>query len=169
MASISLSTSETDTTPRAKRAKGVFVPPAVTPRRSPRLAARRSMSESQHEAVQRQGLLTPVRDSVRKFLLSGKGALLEDLKRFIDNSECYRSLETQVVTAEYDFNELRRYILVTRRVKCYDDDMGPYDAVRLVVEEDGSYKLLVYDKLLEENTVQAPFSSSCYSTTRQAS
>ena len=45
-------------------------------------------------------------------------------------------------------------------MKCYDDDMGPYDAVRLVVEEDGSYKLLVYDKLLEENTVQAPFSSS---------
>ena len=57
-------------------------------------------------------------------------------------------------------NELRKYILITRRVKCYDDDLGQYDAVRLVVEEGGAYKLLVYDKLLEENTVQAPFPSS---------
>ena len=45
-------------------------------------------------------------------------------------------------------------------MKCYDDDMGPYDAVRLVVEEDGGYKFLIYDKLLEENTVQAPFPAS---------
>lgn len=36
----------------------------------------------------------------------------------------------------------------------------PYDAVRPVVEEGGAYKLLVYDKLLEESTVQAPFPSS---------
>lgn len=57
-------------------------------------------------------------------------------------------------------NELHKSILVTRRMKCYDDDLGPYDAVRLVVEEGGAYKLLVYDKLLEENTVQAPFPSS---------
>ena len=93
-------------------------------------------------------------------MLSGKGTLLEELKRFIDDSECYCSLETQLVTAEFEINELRKYALVTRRVKCYDDDMGPYDAVWLVVEEDGCYKLLVYDKLLEENIVQAPFSSS---------
>lgn len=92
-------------------------------------------------------------------MLSGKGTL-EDLKLFIDKSECYRSVETQVVTAEFEVNELRRYLLVTRRVKYYDDDMGPYDAVRLIVNDDGGYKLLVYDKLLEENTVQAPFSSS---------
>ena len=144
-------------TPKAKRAKGVFVPPAVTPRRSPRLAARRSVTDSQHEAVR---LLTPVRDTVRKFLLLGKCALLEDLKQFVDKPECYRFLETQVVTAEFKVNELRRYLLVTRHVKYYDDDVGPYDALRLVVDEDGVYKLLVYDKVLEENTVQAPFSSS---------
>ena len=153
MASVSCSTS----TPKAKRAKGVFVPPSVTPRRSPRLAVRRSACDSQ---LQRPGLSTPVRDSVRKFLLSGKGTLLDDLKQFIDDCECYRSLEAQLVTAESEVNELRKYILITRRVKCYDDDLGPYDAVRLVVEEGGAYKLLVYDKLLEENTVQAPFPSS---------
>ena len=89
--------------------------------------------------------MTPVRDSVRKFLLSGKGTLLDDLKQFIDDCECYRSLEAQVVTAKSEVNELRKYILITRRVK-YDDDLGLYNAVRLVVEEGGAYKLLVYDK-----------------------
>ena len=93
-------------------------------------------------------------------MLSGKDSLLDDLKRCIYDCECYRSLEAQLVTAEFEVNELRRYILVTQCVKCYDDDMGPYDAVQLVVDEDGVYKLLVYDKLLEENTVQAPFPSS---------
>ena len=127
-----------------------------TPQRSPRLAAQRSTCDSQ---LQRPGLLTPVRDSVRKFLLSGKGTLLDDLKQFIDDCECYRSLKAQLVMAVSEVNELHKYILVTRRMKCYDD-LGPYDAVRLVVEEGGAYKLLVYDKLLEENTVQAPFPSS---------
>ena len=93
-------------------------------------------------------------------MLSGKGTLLDDLKQF-DNCECYRSLEAQLVMAESEVNELRKYILIARRVKCYDDDLGPYDEVGLVVEEGGAYKLLVYyDKLLEENTVQAPFPSS---------
>lgn len=92
MVSISFATSES--TLGATRTKGVFVPPTLTLRRSLQLAARRSLSVSQHEAVQRPGLLTPFRDSIRKFLLSGKGALTEDLKRFIDESECYRSLET---------------------------------------------------------------------------
>ena len=44
-------------------------------------------------------------------------------------------------------------------MKCYNDDLDPYDIVWLIVE-DGVYKVLVYDKLLEENTVQAPFPSS---------
>ena len=64
-----------------------------------------------------------------------------------------------MVTAEFEVNELHRYILVTRCVKCYNDDLGPYDAVWLVVE-DGVYKVFVYDKRLEENSVQAPFPSS---------
>ena len=50
--------------------------------------------------------------------------------------------------------------MVSRKVKCYDHKIGPYDAMKLVVKEDGCYVLLVCDESVEESTVQTPLSSS---------
>ena len=48
----------------------------------------------------------------------------------------HHSLKAQLVMGEFEVNVLCRYILVTQHVKCYDDDMGPYDTVWLVVQKD---------------------------------
>ena len=44
-------------------------------------------------------------------------------------------------------------------MKSYDHKIGPYDAMKLVVKEDGCYMLLVCDESVEESTVQTPPSS----------
>ena len=38
---------------------------------------------------------------------------------------------------------------MSRRTKAFDEDMGPHNSIKLVVEEDGKYKLSSLDKCLE--------------------
>ena len=42
----------------------------------------------------------------------------------------------------------------------FDEGMGPHDSMKLVVEEDGKYKLSSLDKCLEEGIVKLPFAGS---------
>ena len=125
--------------------------PIGTPRRSPRLASKRSAAPSSN-------ILTPVRQSLRK--LAGKSTVLDDLKQFIEHTPSYSSLIAQSVTAEVGVNTLRNFLVVSRKVKSYNHQIGPYDAMKLVVKEDGCYILLVFDQSIEEGTVQTPLSSS---------
>ena len=69
--------------------------------------------------------------------------LLEELKQFLDVTETYHSLEALLVTAGVEVNELRKFMLVSRSVKSYDEDMGPYDALQMMVGEDDSYKCMI--------------------------
>lgn len=90
---------------------------------------------------------------------------LMHLKRFIEEAEEYTSLTAEVATTDVGNNTLKNFLILSRKLKCYDDDVGPYDVVRLVVTEDGSYRLLAYDNLLEENVVTTPVKASCIVTT----
>ncbi len=145
-----------------------------TPRRSPRLASKRGT------------ISTPVRDSLRIRLLarseppnrypssvcqsneprsicasassSSCSFLLGILHDFICESECYSSLKVEDVQADVGNNQIRRFLTVNRSLMCYDDDLGPYHGLRLNISENGNYKLLVYDKLLEEDVVSVPIS-----------
>ena len=78
------------------KTKGVFIPPVVTPRRSPRLAARKRLEQETTKQV------TPVRETLKKFILTrGESkALLDELQTFNKCSEKYRLLEATSVTAE---------------------------------------------------------------------
>ena len=48
------------------------------------------------------------------------------------------------------------YLVVSRKMKIDHDLIGPHDAVRLVVDHEGKYKVLVYDRILEESDVESP-------------
>ena len=130
---------------------------ADTPRRSPRLAAR---------GVKRSSMIS---EHVRNTL---KGVLLEKneesssnpisrVHSFVKETESLSSgLNSVVVTADIG-NKLEQFLVVTRKLKSYDNDIGPYDAVRVVVREDSSYRLVVNETPVEINTFVMPVESSC--------
>lgn len=99
---------------------------------------------------------------MRSFALAKEGVpgsdvfTLMHLKRFIEEAEEYASLTAEVATTDVGNNTLKNFLILSRKLKRYDDDVGPYDVVRLVVTEDGSYRLLAYNNLLEENVVTTP-------------
>ena len=105
--------------------------PALTPRRSPRLAAKCSSN-----------ILTPVKNTLRSFALAKEGVVVGDvftldlLKHFIEEAEEYASLTAEVATAYVGNNTLKNFLIVNRKLKLYDADVGPYDAVKLFVTED---------------------------------
>lgn len=68
-------------------------------------------------------------------------------------------METSVVTAE-EANKLWRYLVITRKMKVYDEVVRLHDPLRRVVKVDGHYRALLHDKSLEEGTFQTPFVSS---------
>ena len=114
---------------------------ANTPRRPPRVA-----------------VSTPVRNALRK--LTGNPAILEDIKNFIEHEPSYSSLELQLVMAEVEANKVNQFLLVIHKVKYYDHKIGPYDSIKIVVKEDSTFSLLVYDKTMEEGRVKALLTSS---------
>lgn len=128
-----------------------------TPRRSPRLATRNSSR-----------IDTPVRLALRSIVAkkavvpetSSAFFSLHQLKSFMDEWESYSSLNADVVTADTGKNKIQTFLMVTRKLKSYDEDIGPYDAVRLVVNEDGCFRLLVHDSLLEDSRITNPLQKS---------
>ena len=136
-----------------EKPKGTFFPPVLTPRRSPRLAAK-------HLAIPSgPGVSTPVREALRKSIRQREGiaSLFDEVKTVVKSH--YPKLEAVVVTAEAP-SKLERYLLITRKLKAYDEEVGPHDALRLTVAESGQYKLMAYEKPLEEGTIQTPFGVS---------
>ena len=119
-----------------------------TPRRSPRLAAIRSNSIT----------ATPIRDRLREVTRST--SILGETKRFIAQESAYSSLNLQLIKAEVEANKLKEFLVVVPNLRCYDSKIGPYDAMKVVVKEDGAFSLLVLDKALEEGIVEHPLSSS---------
>ena len=105
-------------------------------------------------------ITTPVRESLRK--LTGDHDILDNTKRFIDDESRprYSSLDVQLVKAEVEANKLKRFLTVTRKVKYYNPKIGPYDSVKLVVKEDGTFCLLACDTTIEEGRVEGPLASS---------
>ena len=63
--------------------------------------------------------------------------------------------------ADVGNNMLKYFLFITRKLKSYDEQLGPYDALRSIVSEDGSYKLLSHGRALEESVVTPPFNASC--------
>ena len=132
-----------------------------TPRRSPRIAAKCRGNKS-------GTVITPVRNTLRSFIIHKEGArgscqpmpILDCLKQFVEE-EGYSSLMVVLARADVGGNKVKQFVVISRKLKCYDDQLGPYDALRLVVSEDCKYRLLGYGKTLEENLLVLPLSSSC--------
>ena len=139
--------------------RGTFFPAAeaTTPRRSPRLAARRL-----HQRAEAPGATVsiPVRGALRDCIWQrerGGASLFDEVETVVKSQ--FQKLETAVVIAESP-SKLSRYLLVTRKLKVYDEDVGPHDALRLVVAESREYKLMAYEKTLQEGTIETPFTAS---------
>ena len=138
-----------------------------TPRRSPRLLTRHSKQPS-------VTILTHVRNHLKRFVEGKKeksasqseieqSFQLEKLKYYVavEEVDTYSSLSVELVKADVGNNTLKYFLLITRKLKSYDEQLGPYDALRLIVGEDGSYKLLSHGRALEESVVTPPFNASC--------
>ena len=150
------------------------LPLLETPRQSPRLAAlKRNRDQSCHadtmatsgkkprsDALKPQSLLTPTRDAIRRAVRArGCTNLLNELQQVVVDQYRDKKVDVSITTAKAN-NELRRYLVVSRRMKAFDEDMGPHDSIKLVVQEDGKYKLSSLDKCLEEGTAKLPLAGS---------
>ena len=153
-----------------EKPKGTFIPLAETPWRSPRLAAERKrerntdMSSSTlkkpRSDAKPSSLSTPTRDTIRRTVQArGCNDLLNEFQQVVKDQYHDRKLDVSMATADVN-NELRRYLLVSRKIKAFDEDMGPHDSIKVVVEEDGKYKLSSLDKCLEEGLAKLPFAGS---------
>ena len=101
-------------TPEAVKTRGTFFPAAeeTTPRRSPRLAARRLHQRAEAPCATAS---TPVLGALRECIRQSErgGASLFDEVETVVKSQ-FQKLETAVVTAESP-SKLSRYLLVTSR------------------------------------------------------
>ena len=61
---------------------------------------------------------------------------LDHLKHFIEEAEEHASLTAEEATSDVGNNTLKNFLIVNRKLKLYDADVGPYDAVKLFVTED---------------------------------
>ncbi len=127
-----------------------------TPRRSPRLASKNS-----------KALLTPVRNNLRKLaarregLIGIVGPLQDQVKQLIEETPAYKStLLAEVMRANVGNNMVRNFLVISKKLKSYDEQTGPYDASKVVVTEDGKYKFLAYHQNLQEGSISVPISSS---------
>ena len=157
-----------------EKPRGTYLPLLETPRRSPRLAAlKRKREQSCHadtmatsgkkprsDAPKPQSLSTPTRDAIRR-AVRGRGCtnLLNELQQVVIDQYRDKKVDVSITTAKAN-NELRRYLVVSRRTKAFDEDMGPHDSIKLVVQEDGKYKLSSLDKCLEEGMAKLPLAGS---------
>lgn len=133
-----------------------------TPRRSPRLTNKRSSDVS-----------TPVRNKLRACMLAKETSssiptsictaeleefTLDKLKFFVEQSDEYTSITSEVDIGQ---DRVQSFLILSRKLKKFDETIGPYDEIKLNVREDGSYKLRVYNNVLEENRITLPFEDSC--------
>ena len=104
-------------------------------------------------------ICTPTCEALRKLVQQREGTtlLFDDLEAFAKAN--YKTLETSKVTTE-ESNKLRRCLVITRKMKVYDEVMELHDPLRLLVEVDGHYRALLHEKTLEEGTVQSPIDSN---------
>ena len=132
---------------------GTFIPALGMPRRSPRLAAKRKRCQAEslpqpsvyESAPADPGVPSSTLEAVRKVARSGQVVeLLDHVKSYV---EAKYQLDASIVKAETS-NEVQRYVVVSRRIKAFDESVGPYDSLRLVVEEGGEFRLLSHDKSL---------------------
>ena len=153
--------SSKSSTPRKPR--GTFIPQVETPRRSPRLAAKRKrchVSELRSVELESSGLPTPTRKAVRETVEARRGqSLLDEVHSFVQERYPDKKLDTCIVEAQSS-NEVKQYVLISRRMKYDDDIVGPHDARRLAVGETGEYRLSSYDKSLEEGQLVSPVEGS---------
>ena len=114
-------------------------------------------------------IVTPVRKRLRTFVQAKQRSgteqalfELEELERYVSADHTnYSSLSVEMVKADLGNNRLKSFLIITRKLKSYDEQLGPYDAFRLIINDDGSYKLLGFGKALEENAIIPPINASC--------
>lgn len=85
---------------------------------------------------------------------------LEGLNHYVLQESKYASLCVDLLVADMGNNTLKPFLVVTRIIKSFCMELGPYDDVRLTVDGEGNYKLTCHDKTLEANVVIPPYSAS---------
>lgn len=117
-----------------------------TPRRSPRIAATRQKLTF-HTAT----ISSPLKECLRQKM--GIHSILDNTKQFVTGK--YTTLDAQIVKAAVETNKVAHFLVIAPKVRSYDSRIGPYDSLKVVVKENGSFSLLVHDKVMEEGVVES--------------
>lgn len=83
---------------------------------------------------------------------------MEVVKVFVEQNFSCLALVSE--RADVGGNKMKHFLVISRKLKAYDNELGPYDALKVVVREDCMYKLIAYDKVVEENAATIPLASS---------
>ena len=117
-----------------------------TPRRSSRIAATR-----QKLTFLTATISSPLKECLRQKM--GIHSILDNTKQFVTGK--YTTLDAQIVKAEVETNKVAHFLVIAPKVRSYDSRIGPYDSLKVVVKENGSFSLLVHDKVMEERVVES--------------
>lgn len=86
---------------------------------------------------------------------------MEKLKNYLeDKAGKYCTLSSELVKVDTGGNTLRFFLVITRKIKSYDSHVDPYDSLKVIVSEDGTYKFVVHGKTIQANVATPPPCSS---------
>ena len=68
------------------------------------------------------------------------------------------SLVLAIKRADVGGNKLKQFMIVSWKIKTYDEQLGAYDAQNVVAGDDCNYKLIAYDYALEKKSCSTPLS-----------
>ena len=108
--------------------------------------ARRQRQPSLHRSGKRLGKAMRLQSS-------------EMLNYFMNMVSKYSHLRSNCVKASAN-NKLTNYAIASRSTIIDDEHVGPHDAIRLIMSEDGKYKFMVYEHLLKDGTMQMSLTNS---------
>ena len=118
-----------------------------TPQRSPRIAATR-----QKLTFLTATISSPLKECLRQ-KMGGIHSILDNTKQFVTGK--YTTLDAQIVKAAVETNKVAHFLVIAPKVRSYDSRIWPYDSLKVVVKENGSFSLLVHNKVMEEGVVES--------------
>ena len=70
--------------------------------------------------------------------------------------EIFGSLDVHLTTSEISYNQVREHIVVCRKIKAYDENTGPTDTIRLVIDDNLQYVVYVYSQVFMRDNLSVP-------------
>lgn len=100
---------------------------SITPRRSPRLAAKRRRTLISGNVRSSIRELVHKREGGEETIWNDRGlsAVASQIRQFINSTESLSSIIEREVLTDVGNNKVEQFLIITRKMMNYDDDFGP--------------------------------------------